>query len=159
MHKAELKKRAKEFTQAYLNINSDNPVGIAFYDSSFELTPVNQAAQKTANYAEANQWNQSVYKFFGCPEKVISGTATEDEMISYYERTPEIFFMRAAQEMTRKIFTDREFEFGNRIVYSDRKLAYMSMKTRMELFKTAREIGCIQFGDSRGHFRIACPER
>ena len=110
------------------------------------MTPIQQNAQKTATYAEANAWNQAVYKFFGCPEKVIAGTATEDEMVAYYERTPEEFFSRAAQEMTRKLFTDREYDVGNRIVYSDRKMQYLSMKTRLQIFTAAREIGAFTLG-------------
>lgn len=146
INKTELKKKAKEFTDNYLNVKSDSQVGIVFSDSSVKLTPVQAQQQKTANYAEQNQWNQAVYKFFGCPEKVIAGTANEDEMTSYYERTPETFFERAAQEMTRKLFTDREFDMGNRIVYSDRKMNYLSMKTRLELFTKAREIGAFTLG-------------
>ncbi|MBR2882470.1 MAG: phage portal protein, partial [Prevotella sp.] len=80
------------------------------------------------------------------PEKVIAGTATEDEMVSYYDRTIEPLLIRAAQEMTRKIFSDREFEVGNRIVYNDKKILYMSMKTRLEIFRTAREVGCFTLG-------------
>lgn len=146
MNRAELKKKAKAFTADYLNVQGDNQAAVIFHDSSFELTPVQQNPQKTASYAEANAWNQAVYKYYGCPEKVIAGTATEDEMVSYYERTPENFFIRVAQEMTRKIFTDKEFSFGNRIVYSSQKFIYMSMKTRLELFKTAREIGAFTLG-------------
>lgn len=142
----ELKKRAKKFTEDYLNIKTEDPVGIAYTDSIVDLVPVNQSPQKTANYAETNQWNQAVYKFFGCPEKVIAGTATEDEMVSYYDRTIEPLLIRAAQEMTRKIFSDREFEVGNRIVYNDKKILYMSMKTRLEIFRTAREVGCFTLG-------------
>lgn len=146
MNTTELKKRAKKFTEDYLNIKTEDPVGIAYTDSIVDLVPVNQSPQKTANYAETNQWNQAVYKFFGCPEKVIAGTATEDEMVSYYDRTIEPLLIRAAQEMTRKIFSDREFEVGNRIVYNDKKILYMSMKTRLEIFRTAREVGCFTLG-------------
>lgn len=142
----ELEKRAEAFTNSYLKIKDGKPIGVAFSDSSFKLTPIQQNAQKTATYAEANAWNQAVYKFFGCPEKVIAGTATEDEMVAYYERTPEEFFSRAAQEMTRKIFSDREYDVGNRIVYSDRKMQYLSMKTRLQIFTAAREIGAFTLG-------------
>lgn len=143
---ADLKKKAKEFTNNYLNIKDTEKVGIAMTDSALKLTPIQNAKQDRANYAEVNQWNQSVYKFFGCPEKVIAGEATEDEMVAYYERTIEPFFVRVAQEMTCKIFTEREFDFGNRIEYNDQKLAYRSMKTKLEIFNAAREIGAFTLG-------------
>lgn len=141
-----LKEKAKAFTENYLKPNPKNPIGIAFVDSVTDLTPVTSATQKTATYPEANQWNQAVYKYMGCPEKVISGTANEEEMVAYYERTPEVFFMRAAQEMTRKIFTQREYEMGNRIIHSNRSFAYLSMDTRLKIFNAAREIGAFTLG-------------
>lgn len=140
------KEAAKEFTENYLNIKNGDQVGIAYSDSGLKLTPIQQGAQRTANYAEANQWNQAVYKYYGCPEKVIAGTATEEEMVAYHERTLEPFFMRVTQEMTRKIFTDREYDTGNRIVYSSRAFAYLPMKTRLDVFRAAREIGAFTLG-------------
>lgn len=143
---AELKKKARQFTKNYLDINKQDQIGIAFSDSSYKLTPVQQNQQKTATYAEANLWNQAVYKFFGCPEKVINGTATEEELTAYYDRTIEPFFIKASQELTRKIFSDKEFGYGNRILYNDRKILYMTTKTRLALFNSAREIGCFTLG-------------
>lgn len=137
---------AKEFTQKYMGINTQNPVGIIYSDSNMKLTPISNSSQKTENYVTTNQWNQAVYKFYGCPEKVIAGTANESEMTAYYERTIDTFLMRTAQESTRKIFTDGEFSAGNRIVYSDRKLQYLTMSTRLSLFQAAREIGAFTLG-------------
>lgn len=139
-------KAAEEFTDKFLSLNKDKPVAIAMADSVMDVTPVTNSKQDYANYPTMNQWNQAVYKFFGCPEKVIMGTATEDEMTAYYERTIDVFLMRAAQEMTRKLFSDGEYSAGNRIVYSDRKMQYLPMKTRMELFNAAREIGAFTLG-------------
>lgn len=139
-------KAAEEFTENFLSVNKDKPVAIAVADSVMEVDPVTNSKQDYANYPTMNQWNQAVYKFFGCPEKVIMGTANEDEMTAYYERTIDVFLMRAAQEMTRKLFTDGEHSAGNRIVYSDRKMQYLPMKTRMELFNAAREIGAFTLG-------------
>lgn len=146
LSESEKRRKAKDFTKNFLNVKDKDPIGIIPTDSAMRLTQLNTAQQKTANYAEVNQWNQAVYKFFGCSEKVISGSATEDEMIAYYERTIEVFFMRAAQEMTRKIFTEREFSAGNRIVYSDKNILYSSTKTRLEIFKAARELGAFTLG-------------
>ncbi len=142
-----LKEKAENFTKNYLKPNAKNPIGVIFTDPTTKLTPVTaNASQKTASYPEANQWNQAVYKYMGCPEKVISGTATEEEMVAYYERTLEPFFMRVAQEMMRKIFTQREREVGNRVVFRNRSFAYLSMDTRLKVFNAAREIGAFTLG-------------
>ena len=143
----ELEKKSRKFTDRYLNLNSGkDPVGVIFTDSSYKLTPVTTNGQKTANYAEMRELNEVVYKFLGCPEEVIAGKATEDQMVAYYERTPNVFFERVAQELTYKIFTTTEYDFGNRIVFSDRKLQYYSMATRLQIFNAVRELGAFTFG-------------
>lgn len=142
-----LEEKSRQFTERYLTVNKNrDPVGIIFSDSSYKLTPVTTNGQKTANYAEMKQFNEVVYKFLGCPEAVIAGTANEDEMVAYYERTPSVFFERVAQELTAKVFTPGEYSTGNRIVFSDRRLQYRSMATRLQIFNAGRELGAFTLG-------------
>lgn len=142
-----LQEISENFTKRYLTVGErKNPIGILMSDSTMDVTPITGNKQERANYAEANSWNQSIYKFYGCPEKVIQGVATEDEMVAYYERTIEPFFMRTAQELMRKLFSAREYEVGNRVLYSDRKIEYVSMKTKLEMFNAAKELGVFDLG-------------
>lgn len=156
----QLKKKADEFTKTFLRVpkNSRESAAIAITDSSMKVTPVPAQKQEHANYLEASAWEAAIYKHFGCPEQVIKGTATEEEMTAYYERTIEPFFTRVAQELTRKIFTDREYETGNRIVFNDRKLQYMTTKTRLALFTAAREIGAFTLGTLGDLLGLPVPE-
>ncbi len=142
-----LRAKAEDLTDNYLRVGSDkDPVSVLVTDSSLELTEVGNGVRKTATYNEMKQFNEIVYKFLGCPEDVIAGKATEDGMVAYYERTIDPFYERLTQELTEKIFSRAEFDKGNRIVFSDRKLQYLSMKTRLEIFNAAREIGAFALG-------------
>lgn len=143
-----LAEKSKDFTERYLKVNKDggSPVAIVFSDSSYKLTPVQTNGQKTANYAEMKQFNEEVYKFLGCPESVILGKANEEELTAYLESTIIPFFERVAQELTYKIFTPGELDTGNQIVFSDRRLQYMPMSTRLKLFTACRELGAFTFG-------------
>ena len=143
-----LAEKSRDFTDRYLKVNTDggSPVAIVFSDSSYKLTPVQTNGQKTANYAEMKQFNEEVYKFLGCPEAVILGKATEAELTAYLESTIIPFFERSAQELTYKIFTPGELDTGNKIVFSDRRLQYMPMTTRLQLFSACRELGAFTFG-------------
>lgn len=142
------KELAEEFTEQYFQVDRNHPLAIAITDSVMKLTPIDgsKSKQEYANYATVNQWNQVVYKYFGCPEEVIKGTATEDIMTSYYERTIDTFFMRATQAMMVTLFSDNQYDSGCRIVVSDRKLQYLPMKTRLEIFNAVREMGMVTFG-------------
>ena len=80
------KKELAELEDMYLAVgDGKKPISIIPSDSTRELVPVTGGQQKTANYMDVNQWNTAVYKFYGCPEKVIAGTANEEEMLAYYE--------------------------------------------------------------------------
>ncbi len=142
-----LRAKSEELTNNYLKVGSDkDPVSVLVTDSSLDLTEVGNNIRKTATYAEMKQYNEIVYKFLGCPEAVIAGTAKEDDMVAYYERTVDQFYERVVQELTEKIFSLPEYNRGNRIVYSDRKLQYLSMNTRLNIFHAAREIGAFSLG-------------
>lgn len=145
----QLEEKSKDFTERYLRVNDqggDNPVGIIFSDSSYKLTPVQTNGQKTANYAEMKQFDEAVYKFLGCPESVIAGKATEAELVAYLETTVIPFFERAAQELTYKVYSSAELDRGNKITFSDRRLQYMPMETRLKVFQACREMGAFTFG-------------
>lgn len=144
-----LAEKSREFTERYLKVNdqgAQNPVGIVFTDSSYKLTPVQTNGQKTANYAEMKQFDEAVYKFMGCPESVIAGTATEAVLVAYLETTIIPFFERASQELTYKVYSAAELDRGNKIVFSDRRLQYMPMETRLKVFQACREMGAFTFG-------------
>lgn len=142
-----LKKLARSFTKTYLNIKSDDPLGIALVDSMItNIKEVDTSKQKTANYMEQTGFDQKIYRFLGCPEKICAGTATEDEIVSYIELTQEPFMMKLEQEMTAKIFTKTEFGFKNRIKVTYNKLENMTMKTKLEFVKATRELGFVTKG-------------
>lgn len=139
------KQAAKDFTDNYLNVEGEK-VGIIFNDGKVKYEPIPASQQYVANYAQANEWNKAIYKYYGCPENIIAGTATESEMLSYYERTIEPFYIRLTEEMTRKFFTRKEYGFGNRIRYKDSRLLYMNTDTRLKFFDAARELGIVTKG-------------
>lgn len=146
LNKAELKKMAKKFTEDYLNIGKKDQIGAVFTDTSWNLEVIPAGTQKTGNYAEVNQWNQAVYKYYGCPEKVICGVANEDEMESYYKSTIVPLAIRVRQEMTRKLFTKRERDVGNSVRFTDMSMEYRSMTTRLRIFEAAKELGLFTKG-------------
>ncbi len=142
-----LEEMSKKFTKQYLSVNSSSdPIAILFSDSTYKLTPVQTNGQKTANYAEMKQFDEAVYKYLGCPEAIINGTASDDVKTSYIETTVMDFGERASQELTYKIYTPGEYDRGNRIIASDNRIQSMSMATRLQMFDKVRELGAFTFG-------------
>ena len=139
--------RANEISKNYLDIEGGaGKVGVLVADSAAEYTELKGFNPITANFKQAEQFNESVYKYLGCPESVIAGKATENEMVAYYERTISPCCERVALELTDKIYTLNEYNRGNRIVFSDRKLQYLPMSTRLQIFNAGREMGIFTAG-------------
>ena len=141
-----LRKKAKEFTKNYLRIDPEDPIGIAITDSLLKITPIQNNGQKTANFQEQKQFDEKVYKFCGCPERIVSGAATEEERTSYIEREQEPFFNKIEQEATYKLFTKREIGFKNKILVQYNKLEHYAPGTRLKYFQAARELGVATVG-------------
>ena len=142
-----LRKLAKRFTENYLKIKSDEPLGIALVDSMItNIKEVDTSKQKTANYMEQTGFDKKIHRFLSCPERICDGTATEDEIVAYIELRLEPFMRKVEQEMTAKIFTKKEFSFGNKIKASYNKIENMTMKTKLEFIKATRELGFITKG-------------
>lgn len=146
LDRTSLKKIARDFTKDYLQINPDDPIGIAMADSMMKLTPIDTSKQKTANFQEQRLFDEKVYKFFGCPERIVSGIANEEERASYIEREQEPFFNKIAQEATYKLFTRREIGHRNKIIVQYNKFEHYAPKTRLEFFQAAKELGVATIG-------------
>lgn len=154
MKDKELKKLAKDFTNNYLQIKNDDPLGIALVDSMItNVKEVNTSSQKTANYMEQTELDKKIHRFLSCPAKICEGTATEDEIVSYIETRLEPLMLKIEQEMTVKCFSKTEFGFGNRIKVGYNKLENMTMKTKLEFINATRELGFVtkgMYGDLLG---------
>lgn len=142
----ELKKRAREFAENFMGLDTKNNVGVAFIDSLVNLTQLDTAKQKTASPLEQENLDLKIYNFMGVPERVSNGTATEQEVIAYIERTIQPFIEKLSAEMTRKIFTKREIGFKNRIEVLYNKFENMTMQTKLAVITTTRELGFIKLG-------------
>ena len=69
--------------------------------------------------------------FFNTNKKIVQGSYTENEWISYYEASIEPDVAQLSGEYTRKLFTRRERGFGNRIYFEASNLSYSSTSTKL----------------------------
>lgn len=78
--------------------------GIAYIDTAEKIVPLNRSL-------ENNIWNQAtevekmLYNQFGLTESILNGTAKEEELLNYYNRTIDPIMSAITREMTRKYLT------------------------------------------------------
>lgn len=123
----ELKQKAIEFQEAYMNKN--NAGGVAAIDNSMEFKEI---AQRTPTIP-TNQitfLRDNVYRYYGMNEKILTSTLNDQEFISFYENVIEPIAIQLSYEFTFKLLTQREIGYGNRIDFVANLLQYATLQTR-----------------------------
>ena len=123
----ELKQKAKEFRDAYMN--AENAGGIAAIDNSMEFKEISQRTPPIPT-AQITFLRDNVYRYYGVNEKVLTSTLTDQEFISFYENVVEPIAIQLSYEFTFKLLTPREIGYGNRIDFVANLLQYATLQTR-----------------------------
>lgn len=123
----ELKEKAKEFQDAYMN--ASNAGGIAAIDNSMEF---NEIKQRTPGIPinQITFLRDNIYRYYGVNEKILTSTLTDQEWISFYENVIEPIAIQLSYEFTFKLLTPREIGYGNRIDFVANLLQYATLRTR-----------------------------
>ena len=127
----DLKKQTKQFIEDYMNIESDT-VGAAATDAKADAIQVDPK-DYVPNAVQMDKTTQRILSFFNTNLKIIQGSYSEDEWISYYESSVEPDIIQLSGEYTRKLFTRRERGFGNKIIFESSNLNFASMQTKLNL--------------------------
>lgn len=78
--------------------------GIAYIDSTEKVTQINRALENNM-LSQVEYFMKLLYSQLGISENVMNGTATEEEMITYYDRTINPIMAAITEEMTRKFLS------------------------------------------------------
>ncbi|MFW6029147.1 MAG: phage portal protein [Halanaerobiales bacterium] len=86
--------------------------------------------------------NKILY-WYGVPVKILAGNFNDEEYQAFYEKTLEPLLISFGQAFSKTIFTQRELDFGNEIIFYTKNMMYLSTKSKLELLKTAGEQGLL----------------
>jgi HK97 family phage portal protein len=128
----DIKKNAKEFTDSFLNTETSETVGVAAVDSKADAIQI-EPKDYVPNASQMDRTVKRIYSFFNTNEKIVQGSYTENEWISYYESCVEPDIIQLSGEYTRKLFSRKERGFGNKIIFESSNLTFASMQTKLNL--------------------------
>lgn len=123
----ELKQKAKEFQDAYMN--ADNAGGLAAIDNTMEFKEITQRTPGIP-VNQITFLRDNIYRYYGVNEKILTSTLTDQEWISFYENVIEPIAIQLSYEFTFKLLTPREIGYGNRIDFVANLLQYATLQTR-----------------------------
>ncbi len=96
-------------------LNNMGANGVAYVDGSNSLTPVNSNSYKWQSSDEIGEMRKEILQYFNINDKVLDGSASDEEMHTWIEQSIEPFTYELECELTRVLLTEREIEVGNLI--------------------------------------------
>lgn len=129
----------KKFEAALQN----GEAGILPIDLKGEFTPIT-VNPKAIDKDTMDFLDKKVLRWFGVSYKVIMTEFKDDEYQAFYEKTLEPLIISLGQAFTKTLFTTREIQFGNEIVFYQKDMMYLSTNSKIQLLKTAGEQGLLK---------------
>ena len=141
----ELKQKTEDFANSFMNINSS--AGVAGIDNKMSATQV-EPTDYVPNDTHSIIIRERIYSFFNTNENIVQSNYTEDIWNAYYESEIEPIAIQLSNEFTRKLFSERERGFKNRIIFEANNLQYASMSTKLSLLQMV-DRGALSINDWR----------
>lgn len=144
-----LKDKDKKGVMTDFELNMDNNVqGVSYLDGQWQITPVNW--QENDVNRELMQFVINiVYNYFGITESIINNKATEVEYQLLVKNKFDPLALQIEQELTSKLFTQREIEFGNKVEFDTFNLTIGTMSAKAALFNVGLRQGVLTIDDAR----------
>lgn len=89
--------------------------------------------------------DEQILRHYGVSLPILSGDFTAEQHGAFYQRACEHIVLDTGQEFTKKLFTERERAFGNKIILYPQELYFMDTSQKLELFNLLTDTGsCYQ---------------
>ena len=148
----DIKIHRDRFIQEYMTMQ--NSGGIAALDSKADYQELKNDP-KIINAAQMKELRDTIYRYFGVNENIVTGKYNEDEWNAFYESTIEALAVQMSLEFTSKLFTERERGFGNEIIFEANRLQYASVKTKIAMVEQMVPMGLLTINEAREIFNLA----
>ena len=94
----------------------------------------------------------NVLDYFGVSENVLQNKALGDELDAFFNGAIEPFSIKLSEAMTNMVFTQREINGGNRILFTANRLQYMPVAQKIAMAKELGDRGAILIDEIRDLF-------
>jgi phage portal protein BeeE len=84
-----------------------------------------------------------ILNFYGVSIPILSGDFDDEQYQAFYEKTLEPIIISLGQAFSKTVFSNRELDVGNEIVFYQKDMMYLSTKAKLDLLKTAGEQGLL----------------
>lgn len=116
--------------------------GILPLDLKAEYTPIT-SDPKMIDKDTLEFLDKKVLRWYGVSAAILDSDFTGDQYQAFYEKTLEPILISLGQAFSRVLFSDRELDVGNEIVFYQKNMMYLSTNEKLNMLKTAGEQGLL----------------
>lgn len=116
--------------------------GIITMDLKGEYIPLNPDP-KMIDKDTLDFLQNKILNWYGVSVPIFTGGFSDEEYQAFYEKTLEPILISLGQAFSKTIFTQRELDVGNEIVFYQKDMMYLSTNAKLNLLKTAGEQGLL----------------
>ncbi|MEN2765675.1 phage portal protein [Ornithinibacillus xuwenensis] len=84
-----------------------------------------------------------ILNYYGVSVPILTGDYTDEQYQAFYEKTLEPLVISLGQAFSKTIFSQRELDVGNEVVFYQKDMMYLSTSAKLDLLKTAGEQGLL----------------
>ena len=137
--------KALQELEAKLN-NSES--GFLALDLKADFTPLKREVElvddNTLKFID-----EKILRTWGIPLDILRGDFTKEQYEAFYQKTLEPLIKSFSQALTKKLFTEREKAFGNRIELYPKELIFLSVSQTLEMLNTLAPTGALYENEKR----------
>ena len=148
---ADVKKMRDQFVQDFID-SRGNKSGIGGLDATTDFIPI-KIEPTTASDSQMKSIDDKILNYFGVSESIIQSKYNEDEWNAFYESVLEPLGLQMSLELSNKLFTPTEKNFGNEILFECNRLQYASNKTKIDIIRYGGNI--FKVNEQREIFNLA----
>ena len=117
-------------------------------DLKADFTPLERKSQ-IVNTDALKFIDEKILRNFGVPLCILTGDFTKEQYEAFYQKSLEPIIVTIRQAFTKKLFTDREKAFGNRVELYPKELIFLSVQQTIEMINILAPTGALYENEKR----------
>jgi len=113
------------------NLSADNTSGVMMIDSKYSDVKQLENKPYIIDAEQMKLVKDNVFSYFGVNESILQNSYDENGWNAFYEGKIEPFALQLGLVMTAMVFTDRERDGGNEVMFSSNRLQYASTASKV----------------------------
>lgn len=119
---------------------NDNKSGFLPMDMKGEFIPLDRDL-KIIDKDTLEFIDSKILRNWGVPLPILTGDYTKEQYEAFYQKTLEPLVLAISQAFTKKVFTQREKSFGNKIELYPKELIFLSVSQTLEMINILSPTG------------------